>query len=50
MDAVRLGQAAGNRLGGLPYTLILDRQGQPVEHVTGALDEVRLETIVAPLL
>jgi thiol-disulfide isomerase/thioredoxin len=50
MDAVRLGQTAGNRLGGLPYTLILDRQGNPVENVTGALDEARLESLVTPLL
>jgi len=50
MDAVRLGQAAGNRLGGLPYTLILDRQGHPVDQVTGGLDEARLESLVAPLL
>jgi len=50
MDAVRLGHAAGNRLGGLPYTLILDRQGHPVEQVTGALDEARLDGIVASLL
>ena len=50
MDAVHLGLAAGNRLGGLPYTLILDRQGHPVEQVTGALDEARLEGIVASLL
>lgn len=50
MAAVSLGQAAGNRLGGLPYTLILDRRGNPVETVTGGLDEARLEAIVTPLL
>jgi thiol-disulfide isomerase/thioredoxin len=50
MAAVKLGQAAGNRLGGLPYTLILDRQGNPIGNVTGALDATRLEALVAPLL
>lgn len=50
MAAVSLGQAAGNRLGGLPYTLILDRQGNPVEGITGGLAEARLEAIVKPLL
>lgn len=50
MGAVLLGQAAGNRLGGLPYTLILDRQGNPVTTLSGAIDESRLEGILRPLL
>lgn len=50
MGAVMLGQAAGNRLGGLPYTLILDKLGKPIATLTGAIDEGRLEEMVRPLL
>lgn len=50
MGAVLLGQAAGNPVGGLPYTLILDRQGQPVTTLSGAVSEARLEGLVRPLL
>lgn len=50
MDAVMLGRAAGNRLGGLPYTLVLDKQGTPIATLTGGIDEARLEELVKPLL
>lgn len=50
MSAVMLGQAAGNRLGGLPYTLVLDKRGTPIATLTGAIDETRLEEMVGPLL
>ncbi len=50
MAAVMLGQAAGNPQGGLPYTLILDRQGQPVITLLGAVSERRLEELIRPLL
>ncbi len=49
-EAVQLNQAAGNRLGGLPYTLVLDRQGRPVATYTGAVAEQELEALVTPLL
>lgn len=49
-SAAMLAQAAGNRLGGLPYTLVLDRQGKPVASLTGAVAEDRLEQLVKPLL
>jgi len=50
MAAVNLGQAAGNRLGGLPYTVVFDRQGKAVAALTGAVSEERLEALVKPLL
>jgi len=50
MQAVELGQAAGNRLGGLPYSVVFDRQGNAVATLVGAVDEARLESIVKPLL
>ncbi|NTV97131.1 MAG: TlpA family protein disulfide reductase, partial [Thiobacillus sp.] len=49
-DAGDLARAAGNRLGGLPYTLVLDRRGNAVASHTGALDEARLEDLIKPLL
>jgi thiol-disulfide isomerase/thioredoxin len=50
MEAVKLGQAAGNRLGGLPYTVVFDRQGHAVASLVGGVTETRLEGIVQPLL
>lgn len=50
MAAAMLGQAAGNPQGGLPYTLILDRQGQPVISLLGAVSERRMEELIHPLL
>lgn len=40
----------GNRLGGLPYTVILDRQGNIATQATGALTRERLEAALKPLL
>jgi thiol-disulfide isomerase/thioredoxin len=45
-----LARAAGNQLGGLPYTLILDRRGSPVATLTGGIEEARVEALVEPLL
>jgi thiol-disulfide isomerase/thioredoxin len=50
MAAVMLGQAAGNPQGGLPYTLILDREGLPVITLLGAVSEQRMEELIRPLL
>lgn len=50
MRAVMLGQAAGNPQGGLPYTVILDRQGKPVTTLLGAVSEGRMEALIRPLL
>lgn len=50
LKAVELGQAAGNRLGGLPYTVVFDRRGNAVATLVGEVAEERLEAIVKPLL
>jgi thiol-disulfide isomerase/thioredoxin len=50
MKAVELGQAAGNRLGGLPYSVVFDRQGKAVATLVGEVSESRLESLVQPLL
>lgn len=43
-------RALGNVSGGLPYTLIYDRQGQLRGKVIGRLDKTRLEQLLAPLI
>jgi thiol-disulfide isomerase/thioredoxin len=50
LEAVSLGHAAGNRLGGLPYTVVFDRQGNAVATLVGGVAEDRLAGIVKPLL
>jgi thiol-disulfide isomerase/thioredoxin len=40
----------GNPGGGLPYTLVYDRNGQLQEKIIGGLDQVRLERLIAPLI
>ena len=49
-DAMRLSLVAGNGMGGLPYTLIFDRQGRAITAITGAVAQTRLEALVTPLL
>jgi thiol-disulfide isomerase/thioredoxin len=50
LDAVEAGRAAGNRMGGLPFTVILDRQGRHAGSQLGEVAESRLESLVKPLL
>ena len=49
-EAVQLGQVAGNRLGGLPYTVVFDRKGNAIAGLTGAVSPARLEALLQPLL
>lgn len=48
--ATALSYHAGNRLGGIPYTILFDRQGQAVATLTGGVTEARLEALLKPLL
>jgi thiol-disulfide isomerase/thioredoxin len=50
LDAMQLAQHAGNRLGGLPYTVILNRAGGVANAVVGTVDDAKLHAIVRPLL
>ena len=50
LEAMELARQAGNELGGLPFSVILDRSGKAVRAELGKLDEKKLETIVRPLL
>lgn len=50
LDAVELIRGLGNRSGGLPFTLVLDRQGKLVATHLGRISEAELERAVKPLL
>jgi thiol-disulfide isomerase/thioredoxin len=49
-DGVELAQRAGNSLGGLPFTVILDRQGNAVHSHLGSLTADKLLAVIKPLL
>lgn len=49
-QGIELLQALGNRSAGLPYTVVLDRQGDIVFIKRGALTRERLEQVLLPLL
>jgi thiol-disulfide isomerase/thioredoxin len=50
LDAMDLAQQAGNQVGGLPFTVVLDRSGRPIRSELGGLNREKLERIVQPLL
>jgi thiol-disulfide isomerase/thioredoxin len=50
MEAVDLARKIGNRLGGLPFTVVIDRKGRIVVSEVGGLTLERLEKAVSPLL
>jgi thiol-disulfide isomerase/thioredoxin len=50
MEAVDLAKKIGNRLGGLPFTVVIDRNGKVVASEVGGLTMARMEKIVLPLL
>jgi thiol-disulfide isomerase/thioredoxin len=50
LETVDLLRRLGNRAGGLPYTVILDRQGELVATHLGVLTEPQLDRLLAPLL
>jgi thiol-disulfide isomerase/thioredoxin len=49
-DGVELAQQAGNPLGGLPFTVVLDRRGNAVQSHLGSLTADKLQEIIKPLL
>jgi thiol-disulfide isomerase/thioredoxin len=49
-EAIDLARQAGNRLGGLPYTVIFDRQGAAIHSQLGGITEQKLQALVLPLL
>ena len=49
-EAMQLSKDLGNSLGGIPFLVVIDRDGKIVERITGETKEGRVEGIVAPLL
>ena len=49
LETLALMRESGNRVGVLPYTLVLDRQGNVVSRHPGGLNEASLEGIIKPL-
>jgi thiol-disulfide isomerase/thioredoxin len=50
LDTMALMREVGNRAGVLPFTLVLDRQGNIASLHTGGSNEAKLEAIIRPLL
>jgi len=50
LEAIDLARQAGNRLGGLPFTVVFDRQGMPIHSQLGGINQLKLEALVEPLL
>jgi peroxiredoxin len=49
-EGLTLARDAGNRMGGLPFTVIIDRHGRTNKVELGVLDEAKLEPILQELL
>jgi len=50
LEAIDLSREAGNQLGGLPFTVVVDRAGNAVGTATGRVTAKKLEALVQPLL
>ena len=50
LDAIELARQAGNELGALPFSVVLDRQGKAVRGELGRITEDKLGAMVQPLL
>ena len=50
MDAIELARVAGNELGGLPFTVIVDRKGRLIGTELGGLNEQKLTAIIQPVM
>jgi len=50
MDTVEISRQAGNTIGALPFTLVLDRSGRIVSRELGKAQEMRLEALIQRLL
>ena len=49
METIDLTRRLGNRVGALPFTVVLDRNGRLVKSHLGLLTEAELTAVVAPL-
>ena len=49
LDAVEMSRSLGNEMGGLPFTVVVDRSGKVVHTVLGATTEAKLEAVLEGL-
>ncbi len=49
-EAIQLSKDLGNSLGGIPFMVVIGRDGKIVERITGEVKDGRIEGIIAPLL
>ena len=49
-DAIKLSKDIGNSLGGIPFLVVIDRDGKIVERITGEAKDGRIEGIITPLV
>lgn len=49
-EGIQISQDYGNRLNTLPFTVVLDRKGNIVKHISREVDFEGIEAIVKPLL
>lgn len=49
MEAVELSRQAGNRIGALPFTLVINRDGKITATQLGELKEAKLDAMIQPL-
>jgi len=50
LDAIELARAVGNKFGGLPFTVIMDRKGRLIGTELGGLNEQKLTAIIRPAI
>jgi hypothetical protein len=50
LDAVELSKRLGNRLGGLPFTVVVDRRGEVQHRQPGEMKKDELDRILQTLL
>jgi thiol-disulfide isomerase/thioredoxin len=50
IETVEMSRRAGNRVGALPFTIIIDRNGKIAGTELGGINEARLEGIIESLL
>ena len=49
-EAMQLSKDLGNSLGGIPFLVVIGRDGKIIERITGETKDGRIEGIIAPLL
>jgi peroxiredoxin len=49
-EAIQLSKDLGNSLGGIPFLVVIGRDGKIIERITGETKDGRLEALIAPLL